>query len=196
MTTQSAFDVVQFEVGPEQKPVFVWLCAERAAGVWRLNGGRVGDLLQEALTAVRVWHGVSAERPKVASFRDLHQAVLDELHPDCDFGQFHTFRVEGVALVADALEAVIGDLSEEKMAYLASQAALGEILMIKGAYYMSTGSYDGVYEHRAFLRQIQWQVDDLESLRSGSNNGAEQLLTRAVERGFLLAEEIRQDRLI
>ena len=53
-----------------------------------------------------------------------------------------------------------------------------------------------VYRHRAFARQIKWQSDDLEFLSSGSSAEVERLLARAIERGTLLADEIRDDRLI
>jgi hypothetical protein len=192
----SAFDVTSFDITSEREPIFAWLCAERSAGVCRLDGGRIGDLVQEALAAVGSWYGVSGKASSLAHLRSLHEAILGELHPDCDFGQFHVFRVRAFSSVGHALAAVIADGDQLVAAQESRQSAEAEVSIVKGAYYGKLGSYNGVYEHRAFARQIKWQSDDLESLSSGSSPGVEQLLARAIERGALLADEIREDRLI
>jgi hypothetical protein len=192
----SAFDVASFDIAPEREPMFAWLCAERSAGVRRLDGGRMGDLVQEALAAVGAWYGISGEASSLAHLRSLHEATLGELHPDCDFGRFHVLRVRAFTSVGYALAAVIAYGDQLVAAQESRQSAEAEVSIVKGAYYGKLGSYGGVYEHRAFTRQIKWQSDDLEILSSGSSAGVEQLLARAIERGALLADEIRDDRLI
>ena len=196
MIIRSAFDVASFDIAPEQEPIFAWLCAERSAGVCRLDGGRIGDLVQEALAAVGSWYGVSGETSSLAHLRSLHEAILGELHSDCDFGQFHVFRVRAFSSVGHALAAVIADGDQPVAAQESRQSAEAEVSIVKGAYYRKLGSYSGVYEHRSFARQIKWQSDDLEILSSVSSAGVEQLVARAIERGTLLADEIRDDRLI
>jgi hypothetical protein len=192
----SAFDVAAFGISPEQEPIFAWLCAARSAEVCRLDGGRISDLVQEALAAVGSWYGVRGETSSLRELQILQEAILGELNPDCDFGRFHTLRVRALTSVAHALGAVLanGDhlVAEEE----SRQCAQAEVLIIKGAYYGKLGSYDGVYEHRSFVRQIKWQLDDLEALRAVSSLGTEQLVARAIERGALLADEIREGRLI
>lgn len=196
MIIRSAFDVTSFDIAPERESIFAWLCAERSAGVCRLDGGRIDSLVQEVLAAVGSWYGVSGEAPSLAHLRSLHEAILNELHPDCDFGRFHVFRVRAFSSVGHALAAVIADGDQLVAAQESRQSAEAEVSIVKGAYYGKLGSYGGVYEHRAFARQIKWQSDDLEILSSGSSAGVESLLARAIERGALLADEIRDDRLI
>lgn len=196
MIIRSAFDVASFDIAPEQEPIFAWLCAERAAGVCRLDGGRISDLAQEALAAVGSWYGVSGETSSLAHLQSLHEAILGELHPDCDFGRFHAFRVGAFSSVGHALAAVIANGDQLVASQESRQSAQAEVSIVKGAYYRKLGSYSGVYEHRSFARQIKWQSDDLEILSSGSSAGVEQLLARAIERGTLLADEIRDDQLI
>jgi hypothetical protein len=126
----------------------------------------------------------------------LLEAILGELHPDCDFGRFHAFRVGAFSSVGHALAAVIADGDQLVAAQESRQSAQAEVSIVKGAYYRKLGSYSSVYGHRSFIRQIKWQSDDLEILSSGPSAGVEQLLARAIERGTLLADEIRDDRLI
>ena len=196
MIIGSAFDVTSFDITSGREPIFAWLCAERSAGVCRLDGGRIGDLAHEALAAVGSWYGVSGETSSLVHLRSLHEAILGQVHPDSDFGQFDAFLVHALSSVWHALAAVIADGDQSVVANESRQSAQAEVSIVRGAYYRKLGSYNGVYEHRAFARQIKWQSDDLESLSSGSSAGVEQLLARAIERGTLLADEIREDRLI
>jgi hypothetical protein len=69
MIIESAFDVASFDVSPEQKLIFAWLCSERTAGVSRLDGGRISDLVQEAVAAMGAWCGVSGGAPPLARLR-------------------------------------------------------------------------------------------------------------------------------
>jgi hypothetical protein len=154
---RSAFDVAAFGIAPGQEPISAWLCAERVAGVCRLDGGHISDLVQEALTAMGSWYGVPGETSSIARLRSLHDAILDELHPDCDFGQFHTSRVHAFSSVVHALAAVIATGDQPLAVQESRQSAQAEVSIIKGAYYRKLGSYSGVYEHRSFARQIKWQ---------------------------------------
>jgi hypothetical protein len=192
----SALDVATFDIAPEQEPIFAWLCAQRAAEVCRLEDGRISELVQEALAAVGSWYGVSGETSSLVHLRSLHEAILGQVHPDSDFGQFDAFLVHALSSVWHALAAVIADGDQSVVANESRQSAQAEVSIVKGAYYRKQGSYNGVYEHRSVARQIKWQSDDLESLSSGSSAGVEQLLARAIERGTLLADGIREDRLI
>jgi hypothetical protein len=192
----SAFDVAAFDIAPEQEPVFAWLCAERASGVCNLGSGHISELVRESLAAVGSRYGMSRETSSLADLRGLHAAIGGEVHPDSDFGQYDAFLVHAVSSVWHALAAVIADGDQPAASQESRQSARAEVSIVKGAYYRKLGSYGGVYEHPAFARQVKWQSDDLEALSFGPAPGTEQLLARALDRGALLADEIRGGRLI
>jgi hypothetical protein len=48
----------------------------------------------------------------------LHEAILGELHPDCDFGRFDVFRVRAFSSVGHALAAMIADGDQLVAAHL------------------------------------------------------------------------------
>jgi hypothetical protein len=193
---RSAFDIVDFEIDSNREPIFAWLCAERAAGVWRSASGLVGDLILDALAAMESRFSDSAQQAPLAYLESRRRAILDQLDPDSDFGPFHQFRMHAASSVAHALAASTVGADDEAVRHESTQAALAEISIVKGAFYRARNTYTGVYDHPSFIRQIEWQSDDLRVLSSDSGVATETLLSRSIERGRLLAQEIELDRLI
>lgn len=196
MIIRSALDIADHDVSHQRNPVFAWLCAARAAEVCSLGEGRIGGLVQEALVGMGSWCGVSEETPSLAYLRGLDEAVLDQLDADIDFGQFDAFLTHAISCVGHALASVLSVDDQSTAAHESRQAAQAEVSIVKGAYYRKLGSYDSVYRHRSFTRQIKWQSDDLKALGLGVTVEFGDLLARASERGAMLADDIRNDQLI
>jgi hypothetical protein len=181
MIVNSAFDVATEAVDARGHAVFAALCAQRTMIAWAGCDQAPGPLLREAVDQLFALLGEGPEAD-LDRLRSAHAQLEDELHPDCDFGDPHLPRMRAVVAVLGAADVALGDAEG------AWEAAKAEIAVVKGLYLERTGSYDGVYDHPTFVRELGWQVADLADLAAGA--AIAPLRERAQRDARLLGEEI------
>jgi hypothetical protein len=194
-TVDSVYDIVDVKLAPPGHVALAALCAQRAIVVWQpvddMNdlGSRIVaglDLVFDALKDV--------PRSVVASVQETYDVLVEELHPDCDFGRLHGARLNALVAVVAAAGAVLAIGDEASVVELAVEAAGSEIAIVKGTFHDRTGTYDGVNDDVSVARALRWQVEDFEALsRPDWLTNIGQLRGRARGNGPLLLTDVERD---
>jgi len=141
--------------------------------------------------ALDVAFAFSRDHAPLGTVQEALGTVLDQLQPDCNFGELHTSKLHAVSCVAHALAAATSSADLDAASAESMQAAGAEVQIVKGAFYLREGSYDGVYNHPSFKRELKWQIDDLAALTASeeaSDLGG--LRRRAIDQGSELIDSL------
>lgn len=154
----------------------------------------LGDtsLLRDALEAG--WRDLASSAPWREPLQAILRRLLDELHEDCDFGEYHSQRLQAIIAVAHAVGAVIYRDEPPTLLREVTSSAEAEINIVKGAFYQRTGTYKGATDHTSTVRQTGWQLRDMADLVvDDSASRIESIHKRAIREGILMRSGVMEN---
>ena len=138
-------------------------CGQRSAGLWTTaEDPRLAGLIRTALD--EVWRTVESGEPPA---EDRGAVLLEELHEDCNFGEFHSERLNALVAVAAAAAAARAAGDDPAARESVEEALWAEIQIVKGLFCRQRGTYIGATEDVSVARELRWQEDDVTALAAG-----------------------------